>query len=354
MSDPVETVVRVYNKFVVDMLLSLKAGNAELRRALRTSHKAIDPASAAYIASAKRTLPTSALTREDLVLDAVLDDAAVRAFEPLEGVSVATLAATEDAQLRAGLRAYVYLLAALAATHAECTDESAALEGRRALATNALRVLSSAQKGGALPTQALHSILDDDIVRLLERLAKVSASLPASATSDDSEGSDEGGEGGAGGMGGMGADMADVMRALENSKIAELAQEISKEIDLSSLPMDDPSKLFNFADLGDKNSVLGSIVGKVGSKIQSKLASGELKHDELLGDAMSMLKMFGGNSSLAGLTNNPIVGEVLKAAQKGKLNMGGLAGAQRSSSARDRLRTKMAKRAADAAGDPKE
>ena len=88
------------------------------------------------------------------------------------------------------------------------------------------------------------------------------------------------------------------MKLLENSKIASMASEISGDIQLD--PDTDPAELISFDKLADGNSPLGKIVSQVGSKIKSKLESGELKQDELLKEAVGFLKAFEGISGKLG------------------------------------------------------
>jgi hypothetical protein len=320
------TLVRVYNRFLIDMLLNLKSENAGLKKALsKAAHKAIDPTSDAYVKHALSTLPKAALVDPDADPSQCLADPTVLAFEPLSGVSFGTALEGLPEACHASLRTYVYILASLTATYGECLAGDAG-----ALACNVIQVLARVQVGDA--DDALDGILDEDIACLLERVGELSASAKIDASTPFAGGDEGGGTTDA------------FMKAMENSKIADLAKEISKEIDVSQIKGDNPMDLLNFANLGDSNSVLGSIVGKVGSKIQSKLATGELKHEDLLAEAVSMLKMFDGNSAIA---NNPLIGNMLNAAQSGLL--GGVnTGATKTSSARERLRQKLAKQAAAA------
>jgi hypothetical protein len=320
-----DTLVRVYNKFLIDMVMDVKQENASFKKALKKVHKAIDPSSSSYIEHAVTTLPKDALLSIDLG-DCLKDDRVLQ-FGPLQGIRVAdAMDGLPDAS-HPWMRTYVYILAALTATYTEASGE-----GGDALVTSVLQVLSRVQVGEA--GDALDGILDDDIVALLERVGEATSAARAAA--------------GASGTPGVPGDMEDLLKSMDNSKIAGLAKEISTEIDLTKLTGSNPAELMNFANLGDSNSLLGSIVGKVGSKIQSKLASGELRHDELLSEAVSMLKMLDGNGAIA---SNPLIGNMLKAAQAG-CNLGGGTAQVRSTRARDRLRAKLQSKSAPPAPAP--
>jgi hypothetical protein len=102
-------------------------------------------------------------------------------------------------------------------------------------------------------------------------------------------------------------DFSNVFEFLNNSKIGSLAKEISQDIDISHLHLEKPEDLLNMDSVfsGD-NPVLGDIIGKVSSRISSKIECGDLKQDELMQEALSMM------SKLNGV--NPMMDEMMKSA----------------------------------------
>jgi hypothetical protein len=122
------TVVGLYNKYLIDLLLHAKARDASssspsggLRRALRDAgHKAIDPVSSAYVRRAAGLLRCGEEVRKAFVEDVdthdVLMDERVLSFEPLEGITLRMIAAACGGRDDHDARTYVYILAALAAT----------------------------------------------------------------------------------------------------------------------------------------------------------------------------------------------------------------------------------------------
>ena len=317
------TLVAVYNRYLVDMLMAMKKKCPGLKKALvRAGHKAIEPVAVSHIECAARTLPRAALL--ELAPEAAsLRDVRMIAFEPLEGLSVGTLVSECDAASMGcdALLGYVYTFAVLCAAFTEVRDSPSA-----ALIGNVLQVLSLAQAPpDAVDTTVMEAAMDgilvDDVVTLLQKLSAV-----ARPAAGEGEGQGEG----------EGDNNIDAMlKSLENSKIGDLAREITQEIDMGKLASENPAELLNFANLTDTNSPLGNIVSKVGSKIQAKLQNGELRHDDLLGEAVSLLKALDTGGKLTG---NPLVGGLLNAAASGRLNMGAMNNMQRSASARDRLR----------------
>ena len=93
-----------------------------------------------------------------------------------------------------------------------------------------------------------------------------------------------------------------------NSKIGNLAKEISDSINLDSLNLDNPEDLLNPANLfnSDTGNILGDLVQQVGSSITNKLSSGEIKQDELLNDAFSLMNRMQNSTS-----DNPILGDMM-------------------------------------------
>jgi hypothetical protein len=351
-ADPCVTLVRVYNRYLVDMVLSLKVLRPALKRALKQQHhSAIDPASAAHIECAARCLPRAAL----LQLDAAqaLRDERVLAFEPLSGIPIKLALAESDnsgassasIETDAALLRYVYTFAVLCATYSECRE---APDKTTALASNVLRVLADAQAGGHImggpattesdACAAHDGILDDDIVALLDKLGDV----PPSPTDGEVDGRGEEGDD----AGNKGFD--DIMRSLEKSKIGDLAREITQELDMTKMTDSggDPADMLNFDNINDSSTMLGSIVNKVGSKIKNKLQNGEINHQELLAEAMSLMSAFNsggaGGAGGAGGGGN-MFADLFKAASAAS-SASAKKGASSSSTSRERMRQRLLER----------
>lgn len=135
---------------------------------------------------------------------------------------------------------------------------------------------------------------------------------------------------------------------LKNTKIGSLAKEISEELDLGSINIEKPEDLLDMSSKG----VLGNIIGKVGNKIHQKIEKGELKHEDLMTEAMSMLSILGKGDAngvgggMGAMFNNPMFKDVMK-------NMGNLSGLasmmknnekSKGSHVKDRLRKKLEER----------
>jgi hypothetical protein len=76
-----------------------------------------------------------------------------------------------------------------------------------------------------------------------------------------------------------------------NSSIGNLAKEISQDLDLSDLQnLESPDDLMK-AFMNGGSGGLGGIIQKVSSKLQTKLASGDLNEEALMKDATQMMGM---------------------------------------------------------------
>jgi len=85
-----------------------------------------------------------------------------------------------------------------------------------------------------------------------------------------------------------------------NSNIGNLAKEISQDLDLSELKcMENPDDLMKSLMGGSGENGLGNIIQKVSSKLQSKLASGQLNEEALMKEATQMMSML--NPALASM-----------------------------------------------------
>lgn len=98
---------------------------------------------------------------------------------------------------------------------------------------------------------------------------------------------------------------------LENSKIGQLAQELSSELDLDELGFgnldeknSDPQNIFNNI-LGKNPQKLMGLIQNVGTKIQSKLSEGDINENDLVGEAQNMMSSLGGNGMFQEMFNNP-------------------------------------------------
>lgn len=225
---------------------------------------------------------------------------------------------------------------------AEVDDTSS--DGIYLLFVKYVKILGMVQRGEDASLE-LEDILDDDVKKLA---SKIKTFAPNNDVKID-EAADT-----------MPMPPMEFLESIENSKIANLAKEISKEINISSLNIDKPEDIAKLMDFSGSNNLLGNIVNKVSSKLTEKISAGEINQEDLMSEAMSMMSMLnggglggaggladmlkgmGGMGGLGDLMNNPMMSEMMKMAKKGKTQTKNTGGQRKgTSSTRDRLRKKL-------------
>jgi hypothetical protein len=220
-----------------------------------------------------------------------------------------------------------------------------------------VKVLAMLQKAQDVSAE-LDDIVDDDVKAILSKIKSFDT------TDADAKLEDAGDA--------LPIPPTEFLESIENSKIASLAKDIAKEIDISSLNIDKPEDIAKMLDFSSENNFLGNIVNKVSSTLTDKINKGELKQEDLMNEAMSMMGMLnGGNGGAGGLAdmlkgmgglgglgdimNNPMFTEMMKMAKKGKVQTKNSNGQRSSknggSSTRDRLRKKLEERKKTQDGD---
>lgn len=93
-----------------------------------------------------------------------------------------------------------------------------------------------------------------------------------------------------------------------NGVIGDLAQEIAQEIDPSTLNLDDPSKLIKTLlsgnlDADNDTTGISALIKNISGKIKSKIDSGSLNPDMMMGEAQNVMNSLTSNGSLGDLSN---------------------------------------------------
>jgi hypothetical protein len=212
------------------------------------------------------------------------------------------------------------------------SDTNKKTEQIESLFNKVVEIIAKIQKGETV--SEIDEILDDDVRTLLSKITpKCSKNAPKpEANPNDANSSKPEFD-----MGSMFGGMA------QNSKIANLAKEISEEIDVSNIKIEKPEDIMKMMDFSGSNNVMGDIIKKVSTKISDKIQTGELKQDDLLGEAMTMMNLMGKGGLGNMFGNNPMMSELMKSMKKGK-PMQTKQEVFNKASTRDRLREKLEKR----------
>lgn len=339
----------VFNKLFSSFIKTLKEVGDELRPVIKKHYKVIDKSSNQYFEhfwnSAEQKWKDFVDCENMMEVDHLKH---VEVANELNLDNIFNSVKNEDKDI---ITSHIYLLLIFAYLYAEINKETSQVQDNvkeeerssHVLFNNVVEVLSLIQnnkRDSDAYKELMDSIVDDDIVKLLSKVLTFSGQVPkqfdasSSATSNPLE----------------------FLQGLENSKIASLAKEITSEIDLSNLSIDKPEDISKLMDMSDGNNFLGNIVSKVSNKLTEKLNTGELKQEDLMSEAMSvmgalnngdglggLLKNMGGLGGLGDLMSNPMMAEMMKMAKKGKVQTKNTHGSRKSSgmSTRDRLKKKL-------------
>jgi hypothetical protein len=360
----VEKIIFVFNKFYTCLIKDVKKNTDDnLKDIIRKHYKAIDKLSPEYIeffissCNSKFNESVEELEKYEILKDIKLGD---------------ILPVINENQDKEVFWNYYYILAVLALVYVEYKKEESENKDTNEVKINPVDILSQAvldiltkkQKGDDV-TDDISVILHDDIQALLLKIKQVVLDSSSSSSSSTKDKTTEPNP------------FMNLFKGMEDSKICNLAQEISNDIDVSNLKLDSSEDIMKLLDFSNSNNIMGDIIKKVSSRMHDKISNGELKQEDLFGEAMSMMgKMnmgggaagggaggsFGGLAGLmnmmggaggagvgggggglaemmGGMMNNPMVSEMMKAAKKGKAkpNPEVFKGA----SSRDRLRKKL-------------
>jgi hypothetical protein len=309
-----------FNKFYSNFIKDIKASDEEIRSVIKKNYKVIDKLSEDYVEYFKSQV-------KDLVSVIVEQDKEVLSMNEsflrsklAKDVTVAqVLKAITNDQDRQVFWNYVFILTTLMLVK-NAYDEEEDNEQVELLFSSVITILAKIQGHDDGVSSLIADIMDDDIRTLLGKIRDFKTKVKME---DDAPS----------GFGNM----------LKDSMIANLAKEISDEIDVGNLNVEKPEDVLKLMDFSSSNNVVGDIIKKVSSKIHDKISTGELKQEELFGEAMNMMNMMNmGGSGLGNMFNNPMVSELMKSMKKGKTNF--RQDVVNKASARDRLRAKLEER----------
>lgn len=314
-----DKIIFTFNQFFYDMLKDVKNTSASLKSEIKKNYKFIDRNCHDNI-----TFFDEMFTPEmfQVVLETseedIFQNTSIQSFPIMQEITVKQVVESIGEDYQNTLKSYFYILVIL--NHISNLAASSELEAEKVYDA-VITCLRKIQRGEDHVSE-LDDILDDDVKNVLEKLHKV-FSCKVDVKEPDVSALPPFNPG-----------------MLENTTIGSLAKEIASELDVSKINIEKPEDLLNF---NANNNLLGSIVGKIGSKVNEKIEKGELKHEDLLGEAMGLLKSLGGSAGngnpLSSLLNNPML--------KGMMSGGNTRANDekvRSGSTREKLRKKLEKR----------
>jgi hypothetical protein len=344
----------MFNKFFSSFVKELKNLDESLKVIIKKHYKVIDKSSEEYYDFFWNNLKEH--VRVFIDEQDVTNNEAIKNIEIIQGMTIGTVVDVlkdKENNLQTFwnyvniLIIFAYLYTEIKHTNVE-EDTNADEEkhtpsvGTYLLFVKVVKILSMIQKAED-PSTELADIIDDDIKSLVSKIKVfdvVNDDIKIDETADT-----------------MPVPPTEFLESIENSKIANIAKEISKEIDISNMSINGPEDIAKLMDFSGSNNFLGNIVSKVSTKLTEKISSGEINQDDLLSEAMSMMGMLNGGGAggaggiadmlknmggLGGMMNNPMMSEMMKMAKKGKVATKNTNGSRRNhGSTRDRLRKKL-------------
>lgn len=299
-------IIYTFNKLYGSFLRDIKDVDDDVKKKVKANYKVIVKNSPEYQAFFWNSL---------LPFEAEIDasNAKLLDVQVFKDITIGDIVSKVDERNATLVWNYIYILSALSMVYEKSDEEvekvvsddeedvvDSVLSEKQVIFDKIVKVFGLAQRGEDTSSE-LSDIVDDDLRNVLGKLTKVDDVTTAPVDSD------AGAE-----------DILNMFSSLEDSKICNLAKEISKEIDVSDLKLESPQDVMKLMDFSSGNNVLGNIIGKVSNKIQEKMSTGELKHEDLLGEAMTMMGMMQKSGAGGGLFNNPMMTEMMKNVKKGK------------------------------------
>lgn len=315
-----------FNKFYSNFIKDIKASSDDIRVVIKKNYKVIDKLSDEYVTryhEQVKDLVKSLVTEEvdRLATSEAFLDAKLAKDVPTKQI----LDAITNDKDRQVFWNYVFILTTLMLiknAHDEISNEEEEKQVEL-LFSSVIAILAKIQGHDEGVKDFIADILEDDIRSLLSKIQGVKGEVKIEEETKESDA----------GFGNL----------LKDSMIANLAKEISDEIDVGSLNVEKPEDVLKLMDFSSSNNLVGDIIKKVSTKIHTKISTGELKQEDLFGEAMNMMNMMNmGGGALGNMLNNPMVSEMMKAMKKGKAGVRSDVASK--ASARDRLRAKLEER----------
>lgn len=251
-------IIYVYNKFCKTFIREIKNSNPDVKESLKKNYLCFDKQSDEYLIDFK--LGCDKIRQlEDIFLSGDLNKSEIiDQIEILKDIKLGDI----EAESKHYYLSIFYLLSKLHTDAESAHDDEKKTSGLKAILVCALKVLN----GGYDEEEVLDEIFDDSYRSLLQNVTK-------HVVQESSEEGD--------------MSMPDMLSGINDTQIGKLAQEISGQIDLSSIS---PGSMNNISDLfSGENNAMSSIIQQVSSVMADKMQNGELNQEELMQEAFTMM-----------------------------------------------------------------
>lgn len=285
----------VFNKIFLSLIKEVKSKNDEIKHTLKQHYKIFDKQSSEYIVCFVNNINDN-INRVLFSGDDILDNVEVLNMLIFENITINDLiikVIKDNEHDRNTLKYYVYLLMLLSYIYKLEIDN----EKKKILLDTVLNIISVFDTDNIDKSDVeglMDDIIDDDIKTILWKIYDNKEYLKNVVSNDDIIDGVEG---------------LPNLDFMKNTKIGNLAKEISETIDVSKLNIENPEELLNVENIfngGGSNNVIGDIIKTVGDQISLKIQNGELNQEELMKEALGMmgnLNMGGENDMMSQMMN---------------------------------------------------
>ena len=286
----------VFNKIFLSLIKEVKSKNDEIKHTLKQHYKIFDKQSSEYIVFFVNNINEN-INRVLFSEDDILDNVEVLNMLLFENITINDLlikVIKDNEHDKNTLKYYVYLLMLLSYIYKLEIDN----DKKKILLETVLNIISVFDSNEIEKDDIeglMEDIIDDDIKTVLWKIYDNKEYLKNIVSKDDIVDDSY-----------NGLPNLDFMK---NTKIGNLAKEISETIDVSKLNIENPEELLNVENIfngGGSNNVIGDIIKTVGDQISLKIQNGELNQEELMTEALGMmgnLNMGGENDMMSQMMN---------------------------------------------------
>lgn len=262
----------MFNKVYLNLMKEIKDNNADIKVKLKTNYKVFDKKSNEYVTRMVLNMDED-ITSVLFGSEDIIDSTDILNFELYIGVTVLDIMKTmENDESKNTFKYYMYILMVFGYLYKldDIDDDKKDILLKKTV--EIINCVDTKKFENEKEFEIyLDDILDDDLRVILYKMYKDRLYVTESVMKIDN---DE--------LGGL--------EFLNNTKIGELAKEISSSIDMSKLNMNNPGEMLNMENLfSGSNNMLGDIIQTVGTKITQKIQSGDINQEDLMGEALNMM-----------------------------------------------------------------
>lgn len=292
--------VYAFNTFFGDFINHVKNVDATIKKRLKKKYRVIDRSANGilldFCKEAKKAGVYEVIA-DTSDPDRMLETGAVLDMHVAQAMPLRDILEKADADLARTVLGDVAMMCGVARLYDELCDEVAGDDVvLEALFERLMEAIAMANEGKP-HEQAFKGIVDDEILGLFRGIlhragggACGAGELVAGAAGRGGEG--DGGDGSEGS--GQSVGMEDILTQMKNSKLGEIAEEISQSIDKEKLAAAFSGgagieSVIQGLMTGQNVGMIGDLVQQVGDRINAKLQSGSMKEEDLLKDAFSLM-----------------------------------------------------------------